>query len=257
MFTNTGTLEATNGASSLSNQPSTTRMVRSSPTAAASSVAPNGNNGSIQGGTLNTTGGGTMGSSVGVTCILLDGSTHGALTNAGTFNVADASQVNLVGSIVNSGTFFVNDTGDGANLQIFGDTMLTGGGTITLSSSATNSAFLASYPFVASPPTLTNVNNLIQGSGDIGGNFGLAVVNEGTIDANVAAGTLSITTNSFTNTNLLEATNGGTLSIQSNIDNQNATILSSGTGSTVDLLNWAREQPFRAARCARPAAEQW
>ena len=151
-FTNTGTLEATNGGilaiqSTINNQNGT--IVANG---GGSSVVLNGNNGSIQGGTLNTTGGGTMGSSVGVTGILLDGSTHGALTNAGTFNVADASQVNLVGSIVNSGTFFVNDTGDGANLQIFGDTMLTGGGTITLSSSATNSAYIADSSWPALHP---------------------------------------------------------------------------------------------------------
>ena len=74
---------------------------------------------------------------------------------------------------------------------------------------------------------------MIQGSGDIGNH--LIVINEGTIDANVAAGTLSITTDGFTNTGTLHS-NGGILSIQSSINNVGGTI-SSSSGSTADLLN--------------------
>ena len=80
------------------------------------------------------------------------------------------------------------------------------------------------------------MDNTIQGAGSLGGNFNIGVVNEGTIDANTAGGTLSITTNAFTNTGTLQATNGGILSIQSTINNVGGTI-SSGPGSTVDLLN--------------------
>ncbi len=230
--TNTGTLEATNGGtlgiqSSVQNNGGT---IQSSP----GSTVDLDNGSVVHGGTLNSNGG-TMETN-GPT-VSLDGSqTSNPLTLEGTFTINDSNVVNIAGTIINSATINVIDTGDSAALQLSGDTTLSGHGTITLSSSSTNTAYLTNYPFVSTAPTLTNVDNTIQGAGNIGGNGGLIVINEGTVDANVSGGTLSITTNAFTNTGTLQATNGGILSIQSTINNVGGTI-SSGPGATVDLLN--------------------
>ena len=225
--TNTGSLLATSGGtlsiqSSIINQ---NGLIQSS---SGSSVLI-GNNATISGGTLDANGG-TLGTNGNIT---LNGSVPGGLTIKGTFTVNDGNTANILGSIQNQGTISVIDTGDGASLSLSGDVTLTGHGTVTLSSSSTNTAYIQSS---GSGPTLTNVDNLIQGSGNIGGNFGMSVINQGTINA--TAGTLSITTSSFTNANLLEASAGGTLSIQSNINNGGGTISSSG-GSSVLIGNGA------------------
>ena len=57
---------------------------------------------------------------------------------------------------------------------------------------------------------LTNVNNTIQGSGQIGADQ-MALVNQGTIDANQATSLTIWTSNGTTNTGTLEATAGGNL----------------------------------------------
>jgi hypothetical protein len=57
---------------------------------------------------------------------------------------------------------------------------LTGSGPVTLLAQA-----------VSGSP-LTNVDNTIQGFGQIGGNSGLVLVNQGTVDANVSAQTLAL-----------------------------------------------------------------
>jgi hypothetical protein len=110
----------------------------------------------------------------------------------------------------------------------------TDGGTVTLNDEAgAGNAFIEQG---VSGITLTNLNNAIQSTGLIGSG-GLVLNNESIVDANVSGtGELELDGDGVTNTNLLEATNGGTLAIVSEtVNNQDGTILA-GSGSTVNLL---------------------
>src|SRR5271157_1263665 len=108
------------------------------------------------------------------------------------------------GTINNSGTIALEATGYGASLLASGNVSLTGGGTVTMSNSSENLIDQAT-----SNSTLTNVNNTIQGSGDIGDN-GLSLNNQSLIDANQSS-ELLVDAPAITNTGTLEATVGGTL----------------------------------------------
>src|SRR5258707_3954456 len=142
------------------------------------------------------------------------------------------------GCITNNGALKLNG-GGGANglLDVNSNVTLKGGGTLTLSAATgAGSAFIQQG---VGGVTLTN-QSTIQGTGIIG-NGGLTLANHGTIDANSAAGQATLVLNGsggVTNTGLLEATNGGTLSIQNSVINTGGKITASGTSSTV-VLNGA------------------
>ncbi len=148
--------------------------------------------------------------------------------NDGNMVVGDGAMLPLGGTINNTGTIALNSSGDATDLQIISDGItLQGGGQLTLSDSDAN------IIFATSPSTLTNVNNTISGTGQIGiGDGNLMLVNEahGTIDADVAGGTLTLETgNAITNDGILEATNGGTLQIEDPVNGSGSAIITSGT----------------------------
>ena len=159
------------------------------------------------------------------------------LENDGTMVVSDGAMLPLGGTIDNSGTIALSSSGDQTELQIIGDGVtLQGGGQLTLSDSDANI-------IVGTSPgsTLTNVDNTISGAGQIGiGDGNLTLVNEahGTIDANVAGGTLTLDTgNTIVNAGLLEATNGGALDVQDGtIDNIGTGAEGIALGGTSTLL---------------------
>src|SRR5262249_2467135 len=97
----------------------------------------------------------------------------GTGANAGTIIVETGSQLIVGGTVKNSGAIFLNSSGASGALQIDRDTILQGGGKITLSSSG------ARVINLLSGSTLTNVDNTISGSGNIdsGSNPG-SLVNE-------------------------------------------------------------------------------
>ncbi|MFY9730498.1 MAG: Ig-like domain-containing protein, partial [Candidatus Acidiferrales bacterium] len=108
-------------------------------------------------------------------------------------------------------------------ISISGAVSLTGAGAVTLSSASGGTPAINE---AATASTLTNVSNTIQGVGQIGNN-GLAVVNQGTINANVA-GTLLINPVTLTNQGLLAAAAGATLQLS------NAAITNTGGTMKVD-----------------------
>jgi hypothetical protein len=187
------------------------------------------NSSTIQGGTLNELGGGTMetASSENAT---LDGSTHGALTiSAGsTYTTTDSnSTTDILGTIIDKGTISVSG-GNDANgaLNLTGATTLNGGGTVALTTATGGGQAFVS----GNSETLTN-SDVIEGTGEIG-NGSLAVINRSTIDANSSAGTGTLILNGsggVTNSDLLEATHGGTLQINSiTVNNDTAAITANG-----------------------------
>ena len=131
------------------------------------------------------------------------------------------------GTINNSGTIALESTGSSTSLEASGNVTLTGGGTVTMSNSSGNLIDEAT-----SNSTLTNVNNTIEGSGDIGDN-GLSLNNQSAIDANQSSA-LVIDAPAITNTGTLEATGGGTLQIlNSSATNTNGTISTDGSSSVI------------------------
>jgi hypothetical protein len=152
-----------------------------------------------------------------------------------TLAIGSGDTLNLFGSkIANAGAIQIAAGSGNSELAINQAVSLTGGGTVTMSNSSTNVALIAQ---AVSGSPLTNVDNTIQGSGQIGGNSGLVLVNQGTIDANVSGQTLALSGGGDTNSNLLEATNGGTLSISTNVTNTSANI--TANGGTVAISNSA------------------
>jgi hypothetical protein len=146
--------------------------------------------------------------------------------NHGSIVIGDGALLPLTGTIDNTGKIALNASGDHTELQIIGDGVtLQGGGQLVLSGSSANDIVGAT-----STTELTNVDNTISGAGQIGaGDGNLTLINEahGTIDANVAGGTLVINTgHTVINAGLLEASNGGTLLIEDAVNG-------SGSGSAV------------------------
>jgi hypothetical protein len=188
-------------------------------------VAATGNvylqNGTIQGGTIKTSGGGGLYETATGT---LDGSAH-AVTNLGAVTVANDEILNLVGSIVNNGTIAVASTGNSTWLEIDSATLsLTGTGAIALSNNSNNYIFGA-----VGTNVLNNVHNTISGAGQIGGAGSLTLINgaAGVIDANLSAGlTLNVGTVAIANSGLIEATAAGVLSV-------NSTTINDTTGGTL------------------------
>ena len=197
----------------------------------------------IQGGTLNTLNGGTLGSVAGSSATL-DGSTGaGAVTlsSGSTYTVAPTSSTNLYGSIINNGTFQVNGGGNtNAYLYVPGSVILSGGGTVNLSTTTTGGGGNA-YLYLQNGATLDNVDNTIQGEGIIYNN-GTTLINEanGIINANSAGGSLlqslAVEYGTVNNTGLLEATNNGQLQLyQTTVNNAGGNITASGSGASVQL----------------------
>ena len=167
----------------------------------------------------------------------LDGSSNGALTIVGTYEEELNSTTILSGTIINTGILKLDVT-DGNNvvLQFSGTVTLTGGGTVTMSQGGPGTPILNNSNFGA----LINVNNTIQGAGQIGNN-GLVLTNQaaGKIIANDAnSKTLFlIAVNNVLNQGLIEATGNGLLQISVAIVNQGANIESVGSAATVQLVN--------------------
>ncbi|MFY9730290.1 MAG: SBBP repeat-containing protein, partial [Candidatus Acidiferrales bacterium] len=120
----------------------------------------------IQGGAVSAAGGGVLGTGANQT-VTLDGSTHGALTIAGVYSGANNSTTVVTGAISNTGSIQVAATVNTTLISVSGGVTLTGGGSITLSSASGGTPVINQ---AAAGATLTNVNNLIQGVGQIGNN---------------------------------------------------------------------------------------
>jgi hypothetical protein len=170
--------------------------------------------GAITGSTLKTAGSGVIQASTGV---VLDG-----ITNQGNLQVVNSAGSGtayavLADTIDNTGTI----TMVSGSIQIPGSASLTGGGTVNMGG------------YSISGGTLTNVDNVIQGAGGIGG---ITLNNQiaGVIDANTSGQTLSFTGSTINNSGILEASNGGTLQIGGGHWSGGPTNV---TGGTIQALN--------------------
>jgi len=222
--TNTGILEATGGASLVLDGDTYTNAGGTILAfGAGSTVVIQG--ATINGGTLSTSNGGVVQGAA------QNNATLNNVTNTGTYAVVNLSSTTIEGTITNSGTIQLTSTGSIPQLIVGGSNVtLTGGGTVTLNNWSGNQIFGS----VASD-VLTNVNNTIQGSGNIGMNK-MGLVNQATIDANQSTALYIQTSSGTTNTGTLEATAGANLILDGDTyTNTNGTILASGTGSVVTI----------------------
>ena len=113
-----------------------------------------------------------------VTC-LLDGVT---ITSGSTLSVDNGGIVNLTGDLINKGTIVIG--GNAAQLTAYDSNVtLSGGGTVILSDA---SSILGGNGQLS---PLVNEDNTIQGQGHIEA----YLINQGTVNANVAGGTITIT----------------------------------------------------------------
>jgi YVTN family beta-propeller protein len=237
VFTNQGLLEATGGGTLSVNSATVNNQTGTIQVNGASSTVEIDNNAHIEGGTLSAINGGVL-TNPANNNITLDGSTQGQLTLVGTFVDANNSEIFLQGTINNTGNFQVNAGANSSFLTMAAGVTLTGGGAVTLSS--TPGQGTAALATANGAQLLTNVNNTLQGTGVIGYN-GLQLANQGTVNANVLGGTLTMNPGAFTNQGLIEATAGGILSLSgSTISNSAGTIKVSGATSTVQFVNNAR-----------------
>ena len=136
--TNLGTMEATGGGTL---QLNSTTVTNASGTITSTGSGSNVQfvSATVQGGTLTTSGGGVLGAPNGSTATL-DGSTaSGQVTISGTYTTADASTTVLAGTINNTGTILVSSVADNTQLRMSGPVTLTGGGTLTLSTTGSGS----------------------------------------------------------------------------------------------------------------------
>jgi hypothetical protein len=192
----------------------------------------------VTGGTLKTASGGA----IDVGGATFDGSTPAApVSNDGNVMVEDGNTLTLLGTIDNIGTITLDSVGDPTDLAVGpGGVALQGGGKIKLTNDNDLENTIAG---LVSSDTLTNVNNTITGSGQLGDGH-MTLINEakGVIDATAASSFPSFildTGNDISNAGLIEATAGGSLQIAfSTIDNTpTGLIQASGTNSIVSVQN--------------------
>ncbi len=170
----------------------------------------------IVGGTLTNTVGGVVTVKFGPNAIETS-----TFTNNGQVNISAqndfSTELSVQGTLVNSGTIsLLGDSAADAMVTIASNTTLTGGGSVLMSDSAHNIIYGA-----ASTDTLTNVNDTISGSGDVGdGKMGLINKAAGVIDSTGSAGmVLDTGANTIANAGTIEATGAGGLEIKSALNN--------------------------------------
>ena len=216
---NTGTLQASNGAT-LEIQNTVNNAGSGTITAQNGSTVLLDFSGTVNGGTLTTTGSGSFQTTSGT----LDGSTN-TVTNAGLFNVGSGDTLSLKGTINNTGTFALAN----GCLAMSSPTTLTGNGTVQMNG---NSCLYGH----AVTNNLTN-QSTIEGSGSIGDSNPMGFTNAGTVIANqstpltiVSAGT------GFSNTGSLIINAGSEVDVNGQVKNLSKGILTGGTFSVAGKM---------------------
>jgi hypothetical protein len=179
-------------------------------------------------GTINTSGGGQF-RPTGSASNFLDGVTfNGDMDMASAF----ALQRVTAGGLVLNGTINVANS---SVLSFEGDGGLSGNGTILLGSAGGSNNRIY---FDGNGTTTFAAGTTVRGhSGSIGSQINIGgtqvLVNNGTVSADVAGGTISFTDSAVTNNGTLSALNGGTLVLGTNVTGGASGQIVAGAGSTV------------------------
>jgi hypothetical protein len=157
-----------------------------------------------------------------------------------TLIIDSGRNLNVYGpTLSNDGNITMNSSGTANTfLTLQNNVTLSGAGTLTMNLSGTGHNEIG--PFI-DPETLTN-QSTIEGAGIIG-NGSLTLNNAGTINANSNGQTLILNgSGGVTNTNLLEASSGGTLQFNAVTVNNAGGNITANSGSNVELTNNATIQ---------------
>ena len=228
-ITNTGVMQASSGGTlSIVGMTNNSGLIEA--TGAGSIVETNG--ATINGGNLTTTNGGLIqnsGTATLTAVTITPGSTFQANNGSTTFLTPVAGA-----TLTNQGTIQLSSGGNPTYLTVNGDNgtlNLTGGGVVNLGASG-NGVIGGNF----GTETLVNVNNTIQGSGNVG-NFSLAIVNNGNVLSNVAGGALYVLPNlgGVTNNGVFQANSTSTL-VVANLTNYIAAT-STLTGGTYNAFS--------------------
>ena len=229
-LTNTGTLRASNGGILRLLNQGTVMDNRDGTIEALDGSTVIMGAGTYEGGTLTTEGTGAFQVEGGGSNPFLND-----VSNAGTYQILSAGSATLEGNIRNTGTIQLLSEGGGTDLSISGSVILAGSGKVMLVDSSNPNNYVTGF---APESQLTN-RSTIEGTGTIG-NALLTVINEGTINANVAAHPLVFAADAAsTNLGLVESTNGATLSILNQTFNNQGT-LQIDAGSSANVAGYTQ-----------------
>ncbi len=227
-LTNTGTMEATNGGTMQLIGPGFNNaggLIEALNSTTASTVELD--NAAITGGTLTTTGTGIIETESGQFGSLA----NLTLSTGSNLDVVNNSTLQLTGTITDGGTINLNGAANDTVIRIFGPVTLAGNGSLTMSNSVNNEVFANN-----GTDTLTISSGFTVQGGGLFGDGGMGIVNQGLIDANVAAVlTVDPGSSGLINTGTMEATNGGTLQLTGAGFNNNNGLIDSATGTVVEL----------------------
>ncbi|MHB1766660.1 MAG: beta strand repeat-containing protein, partial [Phycisphaerae bacterium] len=146
--------------------------------------------------------------------------------NYGKIDIVDNSSLTTGGTINNNGVIDIGSggTGGASTLMANGNTTLSGNGSVILSGGDSS---------IDGNGYALTVANTISGTGTLKGFSTLT--NNGTIDANVAGGQLTISGGAVANNQLLEASNGGTLALTNTTVSGTGPVALNGTGDKLIL----------------------
>ncbi len=198
---------------------------------------------------MNITGGTVEGTANGVIEVS-DGQSGGFIdvTAFGTVEAGNNSDFFVAGTYTNNGLTSLNPETTNSDFRIVGDVVLNGGGNLFMRpTSGSGGISVINDGGGAGQGLLTNVDNTIRGSGQLGQNaIGLLNQASGTVLANQAGEDLFIdpgTTHNLTNQGLMRATSGGIMTLSGQFggtfDNTGGTIEADGGGSLVRLFSGA------------------
>jgi hypothetical protein len=174
----------------------------------------------VDGGRFDTSGAGTI--------ELVSGSnlTVDTITNDGILNIQGGGDLLVEGGITNNGTIFVDSNSSVADGRLFFNETGTISGTGVVRLNRNIDAVMDADVGVV---VTVGANQTIEGNGFIHANL----INNGTIDAESAAGTIDFRTNDKTNNSLMVARLGGTLNIATITTTQSASAILRADGGTL------------------------
>ncbi|MEI7731935.1 MAG: hypothetical protein WCO56_20345 [Verrucomicrobiota bacterium] len=193
----------------------------------------------LTGGTIH---GGTVVATNGASLAIIGGTLDGVTVN-GTLEVGNSyngANLTVANGLVLNGTALVGNPTNGwiGSIGFAGSQTLSGNGTVVFGNHPNNTLFLAN-----AGTTLTNGAGItIRGqTGTIGygGAPNVAVINQGTISADVSGGTITVNAQSFNNQGLAQGINGGTLSLLGAWSNSGTLVESYGALSLAPVYELA------------------
>ncbi|MCZ2292522.1 MAG: hypothetical protein LC125_11300, partial [Burkholderiales bacterium] len=161
-----------------------------------------------------------------------------SLNNAGTVGVSNNSTLTLRGSNQNAGSIQLNSVGNLTDLAISGATSLNGSGGIDTTNWFSNRIVSASNN--ASDVLTLGAGQFVRGAGQIGAGGPLGLINNGSLIANQSAGMTLSTSGSVTNNKVIRG-DGAVFTISATTVNQGAAgVLDAINGGSVTLTNGSK-----------------